>query len=245
MDYRKYRLSRREIALYSAEALGLTGILAFCFYNSAWACLVFPLLLPLYLRDQTGRLAERRKKELKLQFKAAVQGMAAALSAGYSAENALREAGKDLKMMYSSHVPMVQELAAMQRKLDANQALEGVIADFAERSGLEEAQTFSEIFASAKRNGGDLTGIMKDTARTISETVETERQISMVLASRRYEQRIMNKIPFAMILYLRVGCPGFLDPMYGNPAGILIMTACLALYAASWYLGKRLLEIEV
>ena len=133
----------------------------------------------------------------------------------------------------------------MERKLDANQTIEAAMEDFAKRSGLEEAETFAEIFAVGKRNGGDLIGIMEDTARTITQIVETERQASMALASRRYEQKVMNLVPFGMILYLRIGCPGFLDPLYGNLAGICVMTSVLGLYLLAWHLGKRLLDIEV
>lgn len=245
MDYRIYRLSRREWIRYGLEATAMTGIVAFCFYNSAVALILWPLVLAGYLREKKKVLLEKRRKDLKNQFKDAVQAMAAALAAGYSVENAVREAGKDLRMMYGETVDMVQELSAMQRKLDANQTLESAVRDFAERSGLAEAENFAEIFAIAKRSGGDLIGIMKDTARTIAQTVDTERQIAGVLASRRYEQRIMSLIPFVIVVYLRIGCPGFMNPVYGNPVGIGIMTGCLGFYLGAWYLGKKLLEIEV
>lgn len=245
MDYRTYQLKKEELFLTFLEAAVLMGLTAFCFYNSIWVCVAFPAVFPLYLREKQKILAERRRRELKVQFKDAVQSIAAALAAGYSAENALREAVKDLQMMYASDMDMVQEMAAMVRKMDSNQTMEAAIFDFAERSGIEEAQTFAEIFAVAKRGGGDLIGIMKDTARTISETIETERQVAAVLASKRYEQKIMNKIPFAMIFYLRTGCPGFLDPLYHNIVGICVMTVCLGLYAVAWYLGKEFLRIEV
>ena len=233
MDYRTYHFSRKEKLRYGLEAALITGIIALCFYNSPLAFAAFPLVGIQYFREKGERLAEERRKRLKLQFKDAVQSMAAALAAGYSAENAVREARK------------VQELAAMQRKLDANQTVEEAIRDFAARSGMEEAEMFAEIFATGKRNGGDLIAVMKDTARTITQTVDTERQVASVLASRRYEQRIMNVIPFAMILYLRLGCPGFLDPVYGNAAGICVMTGCLGLYLTARYLGRRMLEIEI
>lgn len=96
-----------------------------------------------------------------------------------------------------------------------------------------------------KRSGGDLIEIMEDTARTIAQTVETERAIAATLASRHYEQKIMNGIPFVIVLYLRIGCPGFMDPVYGNIVGVCVMTGCLLLYLGAWYLGRRMLEIEV
>ena len=245
MDYRSYQLRKKELALLCLEAGILTGIVAFCFYNSVWAFGIFPVFLPFFLKKKKRELAEKRRKGLKIPFKDAVQSLAAALAAGYSAENALREAQKDLSLVYEPGEAIIQELAAMQRKISANQSMEAVVLDFAERSGLEEARTFAEIFATAKRGGGDLIGIMKNTARTISETVETEREIAGILAARRYEQKLMNRIPFAMILYLRIGAGGFLDPLYHNGIGICVMTACLGLYLTACYLGEKLLRIEV
>ena len=245
MDYGIFRFSRREYLRYGLEAAFLTGVIAFCFYNSLWALVLWPAVFFWYLREKRRTLLAKRKSVLKGQFKDAVQGMAAALAAGYSVENAVREAAKDLRMLYAENADMVQELAAMQRRLDSNQTLESSIGDFAARSGLPEAETFAEIFAVGKRSGGDLIGILEDTARTIAQTVETERAIEGTLASRRYEQRIMNGIPFVIVLYLRTGCPGFMDPVYGNAVGVCVMTGCFILYLAAWYLGKRMLEIEV
>lgn len=245
MDYRQYRPGKKEKVILGLEALALTGIVALCFYNSFWALSIYPAVF-LWLRRERGQaLGEKRRRELKLQFKDAVQGIAAALAAGYSAENAFREARKDLQLIYVRNTDMVQELSAMERKLDANQTIEAAVEDFAKRSGLPEAQTFGEIFAVGKRSGGDLIGIMQDTADTITQMIETERQASMALASRKYEQKVMNLVPFAMILYLRIGCPGFLDPLYGNLVGVCVMTASLGIYLAAWHMGKALLNIEV
>lgn len=245
MQYRIYHFNRKEWFRYGMEAFLFTGMIAFCFYNSVWALAAFPAVLWWYTREKKSVLLRERREMLTQQFQDAVLALAAALTAGYSVENAVREAGKDLRLLYDKDACIVKELEALERKLEANQTIEAGIFDFAERSGIEEAETFAEIFAAAKRNGGDLPAIMKKTAGTISQTADTERQVQTILASRRYEQKIMNIIPFAMVLYLRAGCPGFLAPMYGNAAGILIMTGCLALCIGAQEIGRRMLEIEV
>ena len=226
MDYRTYRFSRREYLRYGLETVGITGVVSFCFYNSLIALALWPVVAFWYLREKKGVLLAKRKAALKGQFKDAVQAIAAALAAGYSVENAVREAGKDLRLLYEERTDMVQELSAMERRMDSNQTLEAAVQDFAERSGLPEAETFAEIFAVGKRSGGDLIGILEDTARTIAQTVETERAIDAALASRRYEQKIMNLIPFVIVMYLRMGCPGFMEPVYGNVVGVCVMTRC-------------------
>ena len=41
------------------------------------------------------------------------------------------------------------------------------------------------------------------------------------------------------------GITGFLDILYGNPFGICAMTVCLTVYGAAYWMGKRIVEIEV
>ena len=52
-------------------------------------------------------------------------------------------------------------------------------------------------------------------------------------------------MPVLMLLYLRVTNPIYLEPLYHNGLGIILMTGCLigTLLAAYW--GNRLVGIEV
>ena len=122
MDYRSYQMNVREYLRYGLEAALILSAVGLCFYDSAWVFLGYPAVLVFYLKEKKKLLAEKRRKALELQFRDTVQEIAAALAAGYSAENALAEAKKDLEILYSSSLDMVQELAAMQRKMDALQA---------------------------------------------------------------------------------------------------------------------------
>ena len=49
----------------------------------------------------------------------------------------------------------------------------------------------------------------------------------------------MNVIPFAMVLYLRFGSPGFSGSGIWERCRDSIMTGCLALYLAARQLGKE------
>ena len=39
--------------------------------------------------------------------------------------------------------------------------------------------------------------------------------------------------------------PGFLSVLYGNPFGIAAMSICLAVYGTSYWLGRKIVDIEV
>ena len=55
----------------------------------------------------------------------------------------------------------------------------------------------------------------------------------------------MSAVPFAMICYMKVSFPDFLDVLYGNVLGAVIMSVCLLIYAGAFELGKRIVEVEV
>lgn len=171
--------------------------------------------------------------------------MSAALQAGFSVENALKEAAEDLRMMEWKENYMVRELEEMYHKISASQTVEQVFLDFAARSGIEDAKVFADIFASAKRSGQNLSKVIENTVRIIGEKLEMEQEIETILASRKYEQNIMSLMPFGILLYLRLTSGGFLDVLYDTLSGRVVMLGCLTLYLLVWRLGKKLVQIEI
>lgn len=87
--------------------------------------------------------------------------------------------------------------------------------------------------------------IIRRSAEAIGNKIEVKQEIRMLLSSKKYEQRIMNLIPFLIVAYLQITSPGFFDVLYHNPAGILVMTGALAVYLAAYLLSCKIVEIEV
>lgn len=245
IDYREYRFSLREWIFYSLEGVILVLAAALLFFDSLWAAVPGLPFLALFYKWKRKERAEQRQRELKIQFREGIQSISAALQAGFSVENALREAARDLRVMEYQQAYMARELEEMRRKTEAGQTVEQVFLDFAERSGMEDAGVFADVFAAAKRSGQDLTKVIGNTVRTIGEKLEMEQEIATILASRKYEQNIMSLMPFGMLFYLRLTSGGFLNVLYESLTGRFLMTGCLAAYLAIWRLGKRLVQIEI
>lgn len=110
---------------------------------------------------------------------------------------------------------------------------------------MESIQNFAEVFYFSRKSGGNLTSIMRLTADRLRQNFRVQEEIALAISSRQFEQRIMSIMPLGILAYLRVGSPGFLAPLYHNAAGVVIMTGCLALYGAAWYLSAKLTEIEI
>lgn len=244
-DYSGYRFTKKEWLRYGMEGFLILCLIGYLFYHSLWAVLVLSPFLYYFMKEKKRELSKRRSRELNLQFKEGIQALSVALSAGFSAENAFREAVRDLSVLYGQDQLIVIEFSRIVRQLDMNEPVEKALSDFASRSGLEDVKNFAEVFAAAKRSGGDLVGIIQNTINRISDKIEVKQEITAILSAKQLEQRMMNVIPFLIILYVGFSSPGFLDILYHNLLGISIMTFCLIIYVISYSMSKKIVDIEV
>lgn len=190
------------------------------------------------------KFLEKQKKEITYQFREGVQGISAALSAGYSIENAFTEARKDLVLLYGEDSLLAMEFCRIEHELSLNRPVETVLFDFAKTWNTEDVLHFAQVFQTAKRTGGDLIAITRSTAERISEKIEVCREIDSMMAGKKMESRIMNVIPLGMILYLWLCSPGFLDCMY-MASGRAVMTVLMIVYVMAYKWSDRISDIHV
>lgn len=245
MDYETYVLSRREIWGCIGKSILVAAAGAWILYRSVFGCLTVILFLPFCIRrDKAARLAARREK-LRAEFRDAMQSVAAALQAGYSLENAWRESEKEMAELHGKEALMTRELHQMNLAVGVSEPLEKLLYEFAERSGCEDIRNFAEVFLFAKKSGGDFMKIIRTTTAHISDKIEVENDIQTMLSAKRMEQKIMNAVPAFMLCYLNLTSPEFLEPLYGNPLGVCVMTAALGIYLGAVLLADKIMRIEV
>ena len=238
-------MKKRRILFKEIAAAGVVMAVLYLFYKSVFILPALPLVLWLSHRFIKKEEEKKARQNLNFQFKDMLVSMTAALRAGYSVENALGEAYKEMVLTYTAESEICTELNIMLNQLKVGIAAEEVFAEFAQRTEIEDINTFAAVFKIAKRSGGDMAAVMKKTASDIAAKADIRNEISVLISAKRLEQNIMMLMPAAIIVYIDLTSDGLLDSLYGNAAGVLIMTACLALYALAWYMGYRITEIDV
>lgn len=216
------------------------------FYRSVivFLLLLIPCLI-IFLRQKKKDLLRKRKEKLNFQFKEMMNAVIAGLQAGYSIENAFSHAYQDICLLYGNQSMMAKELYYLTKELRNNRNIEDILLDFAARCQVPDIRDFAEVFHIAKKSGGNLVGILKNTADIISDKIEVKREITTMISAKCLEQKIMDIVPFAIILYIDVTSPGFFDGMYHNIAGIAIMTILLVVYVAAYLMAERIIHIEM
>ena len=188
---------------------------------------------------------KKKEEEFRGQFLNAMQMMISVLKAGYSVENAIRETKKDLIPLYGESSRIHREFAMMIHQMDMNLTAEQVLIEFTGRTRQEDVENFVTVFVMAKRAGGDSIAILKDTVKIIGTKIETEREIRTILSAKKLEFRVMCLIPIGMVFYIRSAFSEFMSVFYGNVAGCVMMSVCLAIYAAAYHMGRKIIRIEV
>ena len=215
------------------------------FYDSLIATLLLaPLLVP-FLKRERRLLLQSRRRTLGIQFKDAIRSVAASQRAGYSVENAFLEAHGDMASLYGKDSMICKELDMIGKGIRNALTLEDMLQAFAQRTKHPDIMEFADIFRVAKRGGGNMTQVIADTVKIISDKAEAERQIDVLIAAKRTESRLMEAVPLLIILYIGMTNSGFFEPLYHNVIGVVIMTAALALYLAAFLMIESIIEIEV
>ncbi len=244
-DYRVYQAKGKEKRQILFIGFLLSSILAVLFYKSVIAVLVFSPFAWIYLKYREKELIKKRKWEFNQQFKQGIMGLSAALNAGYSIENAFLEARKDLALMYEEDTDIMQEFSWIAKQIAMNKTVEECLADLAVRTGIEDVENFAEIFQTAKRTGGDIMKIIQQTGKNIGERIEIQREMETVIAQKKMEANIMSVVPLGIILYMWVASPGFLDGLYHNVFGCILMSVVLVVYILSYLLMKKIVDIQL
>lgn len=233
------------LAGHAALSAGLCLLIGYLFYdNLALGLLGIPVGI-LNLKKKMKQYEKSRQERTAKEFCDGMQAVVSALIAGYSVENAFRESLSELELLYGKKSGIYRGFSRIVNELRVNVNIEDAFAEYAAGCRVEEITNFSEVLLYAKRSGGNMVEIIKDTAGTISEKTEVAREISSIISAKKLEQSIMNMVPMGIILYMRLTNGGMFQMLYNNAAGVMIMSICLIVYAVAKLIADKIVEIKI
>jgi tight adherence protein B len=245
-NYHTYHLSMKEkVKFFLLSGAGF-AVLTFLFYQNLFLFfLSLPaqwFLLPVYRKH----LSEKRRKEIKEQFRDVLYSISASVAAGRQMSGALQETAGNMRMIYGGQALIVQEIERMSKKINEyRESEEEVLRDFADRTDIEDISDFVDIYLTCRKTGGDLIRVLGKACEIITDKITIEKEIHTITAQKRFETKILTAIPILIILFLQFISPEYISVLYDGITGRLLMTAALAGIGASYYISTELTKIEV
>ncbi len=238
-------LSKGEIVKYSIIGAAYYFVLTYLFFRSVSLSLISFSLFYIYLKKMDTRKKKDMDSQLRLEFKEAIYALSSSLGAGTSVERAFIKSYEDLNLVYGQNSYILTYWGELVKKISMNVPLEKCLEEMAEDSDLEEIKNFSSIFSIGKTRGGNLLEIIKNAVMTIGEKIDLNNELDVLIASKKYEQRILSFIIPSMILFFNLFSPTFLLPLYTSLKGRVIMLIAMIAYLMSIKIGEKIVDIRV
>ncbi len=242
-DFR-FRLKTEEIP-FLLQGLGIVIALGRMFYDSYLAMVLLLPVAVLWIFIQRKAYKKKKCRMIGAAFRDLIYSVLTWLKAGYSIENAFAGARNDMILLHGKDSEIVLHLNKMLKGLKNNIPLEKLMVTMGKESENTDIQDFAAVFTVAKRSGGNMTEIIEGTIGVISQKIDIEKEIDVLVSAKRLEARIMYVVPFFIIFYISITSPGFFDVLYHNAFGVILMSVCLVIYIIAFILSERIVDIDV
>ncbi len=198
----------------------------------------------LFLGVRTKKIIDKRKNDLKLQFRELLESLTTSIASGMTIVDSLRVAQEDLEAIYPSDAYIIQELNVIRSGMNNNINIEELFEDLGKRSDIEDIHNFACVFEICYRKGGNMKDIIKSTHQIISEKMEVEQTIETVVAGSKNESNIMMVMPIGLIGVIKLMSPEFASN-FVTPAGLIATTVAIAMFIAAYFIGRTILNIKI
>lgn len=235
----------REKRWLIAKSIFIVLFLDYLFYQSIWA--VIPLFGAGYWYYQLEKriLIQKKKEQAREQFKELMLLAATGQKAGYSAENAFLSSYQDMRVLFGEDSTVCRMINILRSGRENNIAFSKLWQKMGNELQITEIIEFAQVYEISQKSSGNLASVMEKTADIIIHKIETEKEIAVLLSARRLEQKIMNVMPFLILLYISITSPGYFSGMYHSLSGILFMSVCLLIYLGAYVLSIHMISIEI
>lgn len=242
---------KKNLNAYRPMIIILLKYIFFCiltaelFYGNIVFAIFGMLFFKSFIKAEKRKNKDRDNIRKNEEFKDMLQSFYSAMEAGYSTENALKEVRKDMLAIYPENSEIIKELQKLVRMEEHNIPVEEIFLEYTSRAGTDDMANFARVFAIAKRSSGDVMSVMKAAIDMITGKNETAIEIMTVTAAKRYEGAVMKTVPYVILVYLRICSPGYVEILYGNAAGIVLMSILLAIYIAAGIISEKINNIVI
>ncbi len=262
INYKVYKMSKPEKALYTAIAFIAGAALGYLFYgglgkdvygnatmityvcNVFVSCLVGIIAVKLALPTIAEGLREKRQRDLKQQFRDMLDSLATSLNSGKNVIDSFQSAEQDLRMQYEENAYILSELKVIITGIYNNVDIESLLLDFGVRSGVEDIGSFANVFRICYRQGGNLKEVIRNTHSIINDKMEIESEIKTMVATNNLQQKIMIVVPIFLVGVIKVMSPEF-AANFATPTGIFATSFAIVMFVVAYFVGKSILDIKL
>ena len=181
----------------------------------------------------------RRRQRVEAQALAAMQLLSSGLRAGYSVPQAITLVARQ------SPEPTASEFGMAAQEIGVGTGLADAVAHLAERTANPDYELVSIIVRVQHEVGGNLAQILDSVSETLRERFELRRQVNALTAQQRLSSLVLTILPFALLLLLFVMDRSFVEPLFTQTAGRVLLVIAGLMVFVGWSIMRTIGRVEV
>ena len=244
IDYSKYEFSKTEIAFIIFIYSIISSIVALMFYHNPKFSIVMIVFMPLVFRKFREYKINERRKLLIIEFKDLLFNLASCMGARNSLRYSIKESIDVIASIYGNNSVLKEELKYMYKRMEYEDDVI-VLRDFANRTRIEDVYDFVQIYETCKYTGANMVIAINKASNVIIEKMTIENEIKEIINRKKKEGFIILIMPMAVLLFLNICATDYIQILYNNARGNIIMTIVLIGYLLVYKLIENITKMEV
>src|ERR1700683_1851645 len=239
-------LNQSGVKIRAAKLLltsAILGVLAYMIMGFFYSAFPLPILTGLVVCfAPIAYVAWKRHARLKAfeeRFPEALDLLGRAVPAGPAFTTGLEMVGKE------SPEPVAPEFRTAFEEQNFGLPLRDALVNLAERIPLVDVQFFVTALLVQKETGGNLAEILDELARVIRDRFRIYREVQVKTAQGRLTAGILILLPVTMLIALKFLNPGYVNILFTDPIGPIILTGAGCLQLVGAILLWRIVQIQV
>jgi tight adherence protein B len=141
--------------------------------------------------------------------------------------------------------PLSQEFDYVLKQQQLGISVEEAFQNMAKRLPSEDVNMFVTAVVILKETGGNLAETFETIVYTIRERIKIEQKISAMMAQNLAQGAIVFCMPYAMFAMFYFSDPAFLEPMFNEPIGWVLIAVALTLQMTGGFMIYKIIQIKV
>jgi tight adherence protein B len=216
------------IAFLGYSFTGLPAVAALAF--------VVGIILPY---SYASRLRSKRFQRFEEVFPNAVDTLARAVRAGHAFTTSLELISKEVPE------PVAGEFRQLFEEQKYGLPVREALLNLTERMPLVDVKFFVTAVMLQRETGGNLAEILDNLSYMIRERFKIMRQVRVHTAQGRMTMMLLMMLPPAIIVTMLTMNASFIQPLFTDPLGHVLLAAGIALQTVGYFVIRRIIRIQV
>lgn len=184
--------------------------------------------------------AESRSTRITEQLPDALDLMARSLQAGHGIAESMRVCAEELKE------PVATEFARVYEENNLGRDFRDCMRSLGDRNNMNfDIKIFVSSVLLQRETGGNLVEILESISETIRQRFVFKGKVAALTAEAKFSAYVLGGLPFAVSGAIYVMRPEYLDPLFNDPLGKLILYFIIIWFSFGVFVMRELTKVEI